>query len=254
MIGAIAGDIIGSRFEFNNTHDKDFTLITDECDFTDDTICTVAVADAIMNNNCDYRASLQKWCRAYPYPMGGYGASFARWIMTDDAQPYDSFGNGAAMRVSPVAWLFDTEEEVLRQAEASAVVSHSHEEGIKGAQAVALAIFRLRQSKRLINVYDVAQYFYGKDFDKHLQKPFVFDETCQGCVPVCLSIVCHAVSYSDAVRRIVSRGGDTDTTGAIVGSIAEAIYRVPASIEKPCIAILPSRMIEIIEQFKQARL
>ena len=140
MLGAIIGDIVGSRFEFNNTSDFNFELFGEGCDFTDDTICTIAVADAILSKK-SYKDAMLEWCRKYPNPKGAYGGSFARWIRSLYPQPYDSFGNGSAMRVSAVGWLFSNEEEVLEQAEKSAEITHNHPEGIKGAQAVALAVY-----------------------------------------------------------------------------------------------------------------
>ena len=146
MLGAIVGDIVGSRFEFNNTDQYDFELFTQESSYTDDTICTIAIADAINRRNARkdgdpcYAANLLRWCRKYPNPMGGYGGSFARWINSEQPQPYNSFGNGSAMRVAPVAWAFNSLEEVRREAERTASVTHNHPEGIKGAVAVAHAI------------------------------------------------------------------------------------------------------------------
>lgn len=147
MLGAIVGDIVGSRFEFNNTDQYDFELFTQESSYTDDTICTIAIADAINRRNARkdgdpcYAANLLRWCRKYPNPMGGYGGSFARWIHSEQPQPYNSFGNGSAMRVAPVAWAFNSLEEVRREAERTASVTHNHPEGIKGAVAVAHAIY-----------------------------------------------------------------------------------------------------------------
>lgn len=143
MIGAIIGDIVGSRFEFNNAKGGNFALFTKQCDFTDDTICTVAVADAILKGE-DYKSSILRWCRKYPNPMGAYGGSFARWITSPDPQPYNSFGNGAAMRVSPVAWAFRSERDVIRQAIETAKISHDHTEGIIGAMVTALVIYYLK--------------------------------------------------------------------------------------------------------------
>lgn len=146
MLGAIIGDIAGSKYEFNNTFDYDFEMFGEGCDFTDDTICTVAVADAILNGR-SYQESLLDWCRHYPSPKGAYGGRFAGWIHSLDPQPYNSFGNGSAMRVSPVAWLFDDLSQVLEEAEKTALPTHNHPEGIKGAKAVAHAIWHFRKSR-----------------------------------------------------------------------------------------------------------
>ena len=133
MIGAIIGDIVGSRFEFGAAPQEGFELFTPDCSYTDDTVCTVAIADAVLNGR-SYQESLLDWCRRYPDPMGGYGNRFNRWIHSEHPQPMDSFGNGAAMRVSPIGWLFDEWEDVLEEAKKSAIVSHNHPEGVKGAQ------------------------------------------------------------------------------------------------------------------------
>lgn len=250
MIGAIIGDIAGSRHEFCNTFDYNFKLFTPGCDFTDDTICSVAVADAILNKK-DYRTAMLEWCRRYPNPMGDYGGGFYNWIMSDDPQPYNSFGNGAAMRVSPAGWLFDTEEEVKEQAAASAAITHSHPEGIKGAQAIAVAIFRMRTSTdKSSGIFeDVAQEYYGEEAFKHLPAKGYFDVTCQGCVPLALYIASAATSFEDAIRRAVSYGGDSDTVGAIVGSLAEARYPVPEQLASLAKSYLPEEMLNIINQF-----
>ena len=144
MLGAIIGDIAGSRYEFDRTNDYNFEMFSEENGFTDDTICTVAVADAILKGS-DYGESIHEWCRRYPHPMGGYGGRFAMWVHSDNPQPYGSYGNGAAMRVSPVAWLFKDRDDVLEQAKQTAACTHNHPEGIKGAQTVALAIYLARK-------------------------------------------------------------------------------------------------------------
>ena len=146
MLGAMIGDIAGSKYEFNNTFDYDFEMFGGGCDFTDDTICTVAIADAILNGR-SYQESLLDWCRRYPSPKGAYGGRFAAWIGSLNPQPYNSFGNGSAMRVSPVAWLFDDLSQVLEEAEKTALPTHNHPEGIKGAKAVAHAIWYFRKSR-----------------------------------------------------------------------------------------------------------
>ena len=146
MLGAIIGDIVGSRFEFGPTPEKDFELFTDECSYTDDTICIVAIADAILNER-SYKEALLDWCHRYPEPMGGYGNMFYDWLHETNPQPKNSFGNGAAMRVSPVGWLFSDWEEVIAEAKKSAEISHNHEEGIKGAQCIAEVICWLRHMR-----------------------------------------------------------------------------------------------------------
>lgn len=246
MKGAIIGDIIGSRFEFNNLKEEEFDFFTEECDFTDDTICTVAIMEAILEDDLDYARHLQKWCRNYPFPKGGYGASFAHWVNNPNPQPYNSFGNGAAMRVSPVAWAFDTAGETISQAIATASVSHNHPEGIKGAIATVHAILALRATKNASVLKDL-EYLY---YDPAIRyKKGVFDETCQGTVPVALRIVQASKSFEDAMRITMQWGGDSDTLGAIVGGMAEALYGVPENLWKQAEEYLPAEMKMIIEEF-----
>lgn len=253
MLGAIIGDIVGSDYEFDNTFDYDFPMFSADCDFTDDTICTVAVADAILNHS-DYESSLRKWCRKYPHPKGEYGSYFFNWVMRSDPYPYNSFGNGSAMRVSPVAWLFDNEEDVKRQAEASAAMTHNHPEGIKGAVAIATAIYRMRKTRdKEGEIFEkVAKEFYGDDVFQNLPEKGFFDVTCQGCVPLALFIASIASSFEDAVRLAVAYGGDSDTLGAIVGSLAQAHYGVPEDLAKKAKSFLPKEMLDIVSQFEEA--
>ncbi len=259
MLGAIVGDVIGSRFEFNNTRDYNFKLFTDECSFTDDTICTIAIMDAIVSGK-SYQEKILEWCRQFPHPMGGYGVSFAQWLRSEDPQPYNSFGNGAAMRVSPVAWAFDNIEDVKREAEKTAAVSHNHPEGIKGAVAVAHAVWHFRLARERsqmlrmggsvntnIFIEDMNEYYPG--FMDQEFTPGKFDETCQGTVPLCLQIVAKATDFEDAIRRAISFGGDSDTIGAIVGSIAEARWGVPDAIYTFTLGFLHWDMVEMIRRF-----
>lgn len=252
MIGAIIGDIAGSSYEFNNTFDYNFAMFTREQSYTDDTICTVAIADAILKG-IDYQTSLRAWCRKYPHPMGEYGGYFLNWVMRPDPYPYNSFGNGSAMRVSPVAWLFDNEQEVATQAELSAAVTHNHPEGIKGAVAIAVAIFRMRTAAtKSSSIYeDVAKEFYGDDVFSNLPEKGFFDVTCQGCVPLALYLASVATGFEDAIRLAVSYGGDTDTVGAIVGSLAEAQYAVPTDMADRAKQYLPQEMLEVVSLFEK---
>lgn len=247
MIGAIIGDIVGSRFEFNNTDQYDFELFSDENSYTDDTICTVAIADAICTGS-SYECKLLEWCRKYPNPMGSYGGSFARWIHSARPEPYHSFGNGSAMRVSPIAWAFDCLEDVLREAERTASVTHSHPEGIKGAVATAHAIYSQKRGFDPGELERVGNLYYP-GFLNAVYTPGVFDETCQGSVPLCLKIVRSATSFEDAIRRAVSWGGDSDTLGAIVGSIAEAAFGIPEEIHQLALRYLPEEMRRVIAKF-----
>ena len=248
MLGAIIGDIAGSRFEFRNTFDYDFELFHKECDYTDDTVCTVAIADAILNGK-SYESSLVEWCRKYPNPMGAYGGSFVRWIY--NPVPYGSWGNGAAMRVSPVGWLFNNEETVRREAERTAKVSHSHPEGIKGAQVTALAIFYLRTMKSMKPVENILSSFYTKEELTAIPEKGEWCDNCQGCVPLSLMLLLQSTSFEDAIRRAVSYGGDSDTVGAIVGSLAEALYGIPEDFKEKALTYLPNDMKEVIHKFNQ---
>lgn len=247
MLGAIIGDIVGSRFEFNNTDNYDFELFTEESMFTDDTICTIAIADAIING-IDYKESLLKWCRNYPNPKGAYGGSFARWIASKDPQPYNSFGNGSAMRVSPIASAFDTLEEVKEEAKKTALVTHNHPEGIKGAVAIAHAIYYLRTTHDLPGLEKEMDRYYPR-FMLGNYFSGVFDETCMGTVPICLKIVRVSTSFEDAIRRAIAWGGDSDTIGAIVGSMAEAQWDIPKDIIDKAFDLLPTEMLDVISEF-----
>lgn len=252
MLGAIIGDIVGSRFEFNNTKDFNFKLFTDECDFTDDTICTVAIADAYQQNLVGLwglGSNLKDWCRKHPHPMGGYGGSFARWINSDEYMPYNSFGNGSAMRVSPVGWLFDTEKEVIVEATKSAVVTHNHPEGVKGAVATALAIFYAREYSKEIMLTKMTDYYPAYTWIEPKVGCNKFDETCQGTMPVVFGILRKANSFEEAIRWSVAVGGDSDTIAAIVGSIAEAIWGIPTEMKTRAMSYLPTEMIQVIDKF-----
>lgn len=249
MLGAIIGDIIGSRFEFNNTNDYNFELFSPECSFTDDTICTIAIANALTEGNRDYKSSLHNWCRLFKYPMGGYGGSFARWIDSDDPQPYNSFGNGAAMRVSPIAWWFDTLEEVRTEAEKTALPTHNHLEGIKGAVATATAIFLARKYGKSEMLMAMTNYY--PQWVEPLLGRNRFDETCQGTMPVVFGIINKANSFEEAIRYAIAVGGDSDTIGAIVGSIAEAIWGIPEHIYQKALEYLPGTMDVVISNFFQ---
>lgn len=254
MLGAIIGDIVGSRWEFASTNDYDFEWLSRENGFTDDTICTVAVADALMHDR-DFGESIHDWCRRNPNPMGGYGGRFALWVHSDSPVPYNTYGNGSAMRVSPVAYWFDNIDEVLDAAAATALPSHNHDEGIKGAQTVALAIFKARQfgsdaPKHIDDILEECVRF--SNYDINIRKEEVinhFDETCQGTVPVALWIIGLSDSFEDAVRKAVSLGADADTLGAIVGSIAEAIWEIPEEMEQAILDYLPDDMKEVVAEF-----
>lgn len=278
MLGAMIGDIAGSKYEFNNTFDYDFEMFGEECDFTDDTICTVAIADAILNGR-SYQESLLDWCRRYPSPKGAYGGRFAGWIHSLDPQPYNSFGNGSAMRVSPVAWLFDDLSQVLEEAEKTALPTHNHPEGIKGAKAVAHAIWHFRKSRfseeskdseneetkglknenakaskdeneTIQGFMSIARSYY-EDFDTRVYPKGKFDETCMDAVPLSFYLLSQASSFEDAIRLAISHGGDSDTIGAIVGSIAEARFGIPQEMKEKALSYLPDDMKDIWKQYAE---
>lgn len=265
MLGAIIGDIVGSRFEFSPTNRRDFALFGKGCSFTDDSICTIAVADAILRGMAShggacgdgvvaiaYREALLDWCRRYPYPMGGYGGSFARWLRAEDPHPYGSYGNGSAMRVSAVGWLLGTEEEVAEQAKLSAACTHDHPQGIAGAQATALAIYWARQGGAKEEVVRRAAAWGGYDLDFSWDSVRNrFDVTCQGTVPVALKCVAETESYEEAVRLAVSLGADADTLAAIAGSIAEALYGVPEALVEGVMPYLTPEIMAVWEAFRK---
>lgn len=241
MIGAIIGDIIGSRFEFNNTNKLDFDLFGPKCDFTDDTICTVAIADAIFWN-VEYKRALIKWCRKYP---NLYGSAFSQWINSPDPQPYGSMANGSAMRVSPIGWAFDTLKKTQEEAEKSAIISHNHPDGIKGAVATASAIFCAKEGKDA--AINSLKEFYNAEFPLLGTNPF--HVSCERTLPICLGIIEKTNSFEEAIRYAVAVGGDSDTIAAIVGSIAERIYGIPESIYKPALKYLPLEMQTVLYRF-----
>nr|DAO07216.1 MAG TPA: ADP-ribosylglycohydrolase [Caudoviricetes sp.]DAR39204.1 MAG TPA: ADP-ribosylglycohydrolase [Caudoviricetes sp.] len=252
MLGAIIGDIVGSRFEFNNTNKTDFELFTSECSFTDDTICTIAVADAILCG-ISFEKSLLEWCRKYPNPTGAYGCSFARWINSNTPTPYGSFGNGSAMRVSPCGYL-PTREEVLVSARKSAECTHNHPDGIKGAECVADCIYTARQYKDKESIKMLVAQSYGYDISQtcdEIRQTNSFNETCQITVPQAIVCFLESTDFESAVRLAVSIGGDSDTIAAIAGSIAEAYYGIPQNIQDKAWGYLPKEIQEVVTQFKQ---
>lgn len=252
LVGAVAGDVIGSVYEFNPVKHTHFPLFSPSSKFTDDSVLTLAVADAILNGR-SYLECIREYALGYPHR--GYGGFFHTWIHSDNPQPYNSFGNGSAMRVSPVGWAFNTVEEVLRQAEASAAITHSHAEGIKGAQAVALAIFQASTgaSKEDIRQETIQQ--FGYDLSPTLDEirpTYQFDETCQVTVPPDIIAFLESDDFEDAVRKAVSLGGDADTLAAITGSIAEAYYGgVPEEIVTQARMRLPDELWDVVVGFSQ---
>ena len=250
MIGAIAGDIIGSVYEHAPIKTKDFPLFHPRCRFTDDTVLTVAIAEAILSQR-PYLESVRKIGRRHP--NAGYGGMFINWLFSPDPRPYNSWGNGAAMRVSPVGFAFASEDEVLRQAEATASITHNHPESIKGAQATALAIFLARTERDQGRLKSRLMASFAYDLDRNLDEirpTYSFDVSCQGTVPEAIIAVLGSISYEDAVRDAVSLGGDSDTLACIAGGIAEALYGgVPDAITAQVQRLLTPDLWRIVEAF-----
>lgn len=252
LLGAAAGDIIGSFYEWNPNKNTDFPIYYAMSRFTDDTVMTVAVANWLLTGQ-DLILSMQHYGRRYP--NAGYGRNFHRWIQSSNPQPYNSFGNGSAMRVSPVGWAFDTLEETLQKAEESAVVSHNHPEGIKGAQAVAACIFLARHGKSKAEIKDYVVQTFGYDLNRtcdEIRPGYQFDVSCQGSVPESIIAFLESTDFESAVRLAISLGGDADTMGAISGSIAEAYYgQIPEPIHKMCIKRLPDDLLAVLTRFSE---
>jgi ADP-ribosylglycohydrolase len=251
MIGAIAGDMIGSVYEHYPLKSEDFTLFGPDNCFTDDTVMSLAVARALLEGK-DYGREMKILGRKYPW--AGYGGNFYNWLFEDEINPYHSWGNGSAMRVSPIGFAFDSEEEVLREAKASAVVSHNHPEGIKGAQAVALAILLARQGASKEHIRGRISTDFSYDLNRsvdQIRPIYSFDVSCQGTVPEALIAFLDSTDFISAIRKAVSLGGDSDTLACITGGVAEAFYReIPAFIQVEVENYLPDELLEILERFE----
>ena len=253
MLGAIIGDIVGSRWEFNPTKDYNFELFSDKNSFTDDTICTVAVADALLHGSDDYGRFIHDWCSRYPHPMGGYGGRFAQWVMSDNPHPYGSYGNGSAMRVSPIGMWFEDEGMICSEARKTAECTHNHPEGIKGAEATAVATFLARAGKSMEEIREtVVRDYYPLGFTLDEIRPtYEFDVSCQGSVPQALEAFFESTSFEDAIRNAISIGGDSDTIGAICGAVAGAFYGVPDGIRAKSEAFLPQHLLDVLHDFER---
>lgn len=251
MLGAIIGDIVGSVYEFNNYKATNFQpFFHPRAFFTDDTVCTVAVADALLNS-ADPSATLHAWGRRY-WNNGGWGGRFADWLRSDNPQPYGSYGNGAAMRVSPAGFLAQTLEDAIQLAERVTKVTHNHPEGMKGAAATAAAIYLARagfesQSIRLA-ITERFAYDLSRSVDD-IRSDYSFNETCQETVPQALVCALSAKSYEEAIRNAVSIGGDSDTVAAIAGGVAEAMFGIPEAMAERGLGYLPSDMQQIVALF-----
>lgn len=252
MIGAVIGDIIGSVYEFGNIKTVVFPLFSEGSEFTDDTVLTVATADCILNNK-DYAETYKAYGRKYP--NAGYGGIFYQWIFSEEWRPYNSFGNGSAMRVSPVGFAYDTLEEVLSEAKKSAEVTHNHPEGIKGAQATAAAIFLGRSGSSKDEIKEYIENTFGYNLHRKIEtiRPFYeFDATCQGSVPESIIAFLESFDYESTIRLAVSLGGDSDTIACIAGGIAQAFYKeIHQSIRKKLNKYLPEEFIKVIDEFNR---
>ena len=252
ILGAIAGDVIGSVYEFNNTRTTDFPLFKRETTFTDDTVMTIAIADAILHNK-DFAQTILDYGKRYP--NRGYGTSFFKWLAHDTpAPPYNSWGNGSAMRVSAVGFAYNDLDTVLKKAEKTAVVTHNHPEGIKGAQATAAAIFLARTGKNKAEIKAYIEQKFGYDLDftlDEIRPTFPFDENCQGTVPQSIVAFLESTDYDSAIRLAISLGGDSDTIACITGGIAIAYYKEMSQVivDKIRREYLPTAFVTIIDEF-----
>ena len=260
ILGAVVGDIVGSTHEFLQTKSTDFDFYTDNNHYTDDSVMTIAVANWLIStpkpvSNDTLPAIMRKWGRKNP--LAGYGRMFRRWLMSDyeaDQRPYNSFGNGAGMRVSACGFFAKSLDEALHLAKLSAEVSHNHPEGIKGAQAIASAIFLARQHlpKETIREYIAREFGYDMDRSYDGIRPdYDFNETCQGSCPEAIIAFLDSSDFEDAIRLAISLGGDSDTIGAMTGGIAAAYYGIPDKIARKALDYLPGDMIEVLVEFKK---
>jgi ADP-ribosylglycohydrolase len=253
MFGAIAGDVIGSRYEWNRTKSPDFELFFEETTYTDDTVLTVAVAKALLDD-LDYADTLRHFGRRYR--GRGYGAMFAAWLESPEAGPYNSWGNGSAMRASPAGFARNSVEDVLDEARRTAEVTHDHPEGIKGAQATALAIYLARTGVSKDDIRRVIgrrfEYDLGRTVDE-MRPTYDFNESCQGTVPESIICFLESTDYESAIRLAVSMGGDADTMACITGGVAQAFYgEIPDRITREVERRLPDEFLEIVGRFESS--
>lgn len=270
MLGAIIGDIVGSRFEWHNHKDKHFELFTEDCRMTDDSIMTLAVAKALLETekakksvadgqerNNEYYVLLEKFSIQYMqafgrrYPNCGFSRAFFQWIISDDPKAYNSFGNGAAMRISPVAYAGRTEKEIQCLSETVTGVSHNHAEGLKGAEATATAIFMAQSGSSKDEIRNrIVENYYPLDFTLDgIRGSYRFTTDCQATVPQAIVAFLESTSFEDAVRNAVSLGGDSDTLAAIAGAIAEAHYGIPEQIKERAWSYFDDEMLSVYEEW-----
>lgn len=258
MIGSIVGDIVGSRYEWDNIKSKEFDFLTHECFFTDDSIMTLAICEALISCREDYSDLPQQAIKSMQeigqlYPNSGYGSHFYQWLFSDNPKPYGSYGNGAAMRVSGCAYVSKTIDEVKKLSYAVTSVTHDHPEGIKGAEAVSVAIFLALTGKNILEIRDyIDKNYYRMDFSlESIRADYSFDVTCQGSVPQALAAFFESISFEDAIRNAISLGGDSDTIAAITGSVAEAYYGVSNHIRKHVLTFLDRRLLSLLNEFEK---
>lgn len=257
MLGAIIGDIVGSRYEFDNRKTKEFELFEKQCQFTDDSVMTIAIAKALLDCNENYEdlsiiAIENMVCIGRKYPYCGYGYLFYDWICSENHVPYNSFGNGAAMRVSCCGFVGNSIDEVKELSKKVTEISHNHPEGIKGAEATAVSIYLARtgKTKEEIKQY-ICDNYYNIDFTlDEIRKEYEFNETCQGSVPQALESFFESTSYEDTIRNAISLGGDSDTIGAIAGGIAEAYYGIPKKLRDKALTYLDDDLKNIVFEFE----
>ena len=260
MIGAILGDVVGSIYEFDNIKTKDFELFDKECFFTDDSVMTIAIAEALMQteeineeNLEDYKENLITVMHeiGVKYPDCGYGGHFLVWMLRNKREPYNSFGNGSAMRVSSVGWYAKTLEEAELIAKATAEVTHNHPAGIKGAVATAGATFLARTGATMNELKEYISKYYTIDFTINEIRPtYDYDISCQGTVPQAMQAFFESTSFEDAIRNAISIGGDSDTLAAITGAVAEAYYGIPEEMKETALSYLDERLLSIVEKFE----
>ena len=260
MIGAIFGDVVGSIYEFDNIKTKEFELFDKECFFTDDSVMTIAIAGALLQteeineeNLEDFKENLITVMHeiGVKYPDCGYGGHFYVWMLSNKKEPYNSFGNGSAMRVSSVGWYAKTLKEAELIAKATAEVSHNHLEGIKGAVATSGAVFLARTGANMEELKKYISKYYTIDFTIDEIRPvYKFNETCQETVPQAMQAFFESTSFEDAIRNAISIGGDSDTLAAITGAVAEAYYGIPDDLKETALSYLDERLLDITERFE----
>ncbi|ELS33548.1 MULTISPECIES: ADP-ribosylglycohydrolase family protein [Pseudanabaena] len=254
MLGAIAGDIIGSIYEISNHRSKDFPLFSEGCRFTDDTVLTVAIADCLMHQG-SYAEYIKTYARLYP--TRGYGGRFIEWMNSEAMEPYNSWGNGSAMRVSPIGFAYTDRDAVMHEAKCSAEVTHNHPEGVKGAQATAITVFMARQGHSKEQIKTEIVNSFGYDLRRTLDEirpTYKFDVSCQGTVPQAITAFLESTDFEDAIRNAISLGGDSDTLACITGAIAEAYYGgVPEAIAEKVFTYLTPRVRQVVEKFREWR-